>query len=244
MQTHRKVNTHQRRWNSDERFSFRTIERGVLSGNDSPSWTRSIWFSDRPQRPMLKKSRSDGCLEKIVSESLQKCFSDVKYHPKMAVTREKDAHSTPSGETTADSTWLMMSVRRWETLEHANGIAKNFNENEICNWILRLDFIEFIEVDIVARLPRRTSGNVFIIVMTDRYYNLAGAIPTSVSTPMHVAIVFIDHWIYPYGIPDHLLTVKGSPFVSRFFAALCGFLGLKHLKTTAFHPQTYGQAEQ
>lgn len=47
----------------------------------------------------------------------------------------------------------------------------------------------------------------------------------------------------PYWTPACLLTNNGPQFVSRFYEILCMFLEVKHVMTTANHPQIHGQAE-
>lgn len=39
------------------------------------------------------------------------------------------------------------------------------------------------------------------------------------------------------------LTDNGTQIVSEFFGTICNFLGLRNLQTTAYHPQTNGEAE-
>lgn len=63
-------------------------------------------------------------------------------------------------------------------------------------------------------------------------------------TATHVANMFLDHRIVPYSIRDHLVADNGPHFVSKFFATLCGFLGVKRLATTAYHFQTNGRVER
>lgn len=94
----------------------------------------------------------------------------------------------------------------------------------------------FIAMDILEPPPKSTHENQLVVVMTDRHSKLTRAVPTTQTTALHVASIFYDHWIIPYGIPDHLLTENSNQFVSKFFATLCQFLDLKHLTTTTFHP--------
>lgn len=78
----------------------------------------------------------------------------------------------------------------------------------------------------------------------DRLYtNLTSAIPWTNSTASHVTTVFLDRWIVPYSIPDHQAAENGPQFVSKCLETICGFFGLKHLTTTAYHPQMNDQAE-
>jgi len=83
-----------------------------------------------------------------------------------------------------------------------------------------------------------------VIVITDRYSKLTRAIPVASITAPHVASIFVDHWVIPYGIPEQILSDNGKQFVSKFFAALCAFLGAKLTTTTAYHPQCNGQTER
>lgn len=106
-----------------------------------------------------------------------------------------------------------------------------------------LGLLEFIAIEVLRPLPRTTSGNQYAIVITDRYSKVTRAIPTSKTASTHAANIFFEHWVIPYGIPKYLLTDNGPQFTSKFFAMICSLLGVKHLTTTAYHPQTKGQVE-
>lgn len=58
--------------------------------------------------------------------------------------------------------------------------------------------------------------------MTDRYCKLIRAVPVSKTAALPLALT-----IMPYGIPNFLLIYNGPKFVSKFFNALCGSLGVK-----------------
>jgi transposase InsO family protein len=58
------------------------------------------------------------------------------------------------------------------------------------------------------------------------------------------ARMFLDHVIRLHGLPDSLVTDRGSIFTSRFWKCLSQLLGIKGCLSTAFHPQTDGQMER
>jgi hypothetical protein len=49
--------------------------------------------------------------------------------------------------------------------------------------------------------------------------------------------------ILRHGPPRAIITDRGSNFTSALFTALCKALNVKHMKTTAYHPQTNRQTE-
>jgi len=63
----------------------------------------------------------------------------------------------------------------------------------------------------------------------------------SVLAALHQAVAFYrDHGI----LIQHVLTDRGSTYRSKLFAASCHQLGLKHLFTKPYRPQTNGKAER
>ena len=59
-----------------------------------------------------------------------------------------------------------------------------------------------------------------------------------------LAKVIIDVVVRHHGLPDSIVTDRGSLFTSKFWSSLCYFLGIKRRLSTAFHPQTDGQTER
>jgi len=47
-----------------------------------------------------------------------------------------------------------------------------------------------------------------------------------------------------YGMPERLITDNGSPYVSAAHAIACRALGIRHLRTRPYRPQTNGKAER
>ena len=59
-----------------------------------------------------------------------------------------------------------------------------------------------------------------------------------------LAKVIIDVVIRHHGLPDSIITDRGSLFTSKFWSLLCYFLDIKRKLSIAFHPQTNGQTKR
>ena len=57
------------------------------------------------------------------------------------------------------------------------------------------------------------------------------------------ARLFLDHIWWHHGLPEEVISDRGSAFVSRFSKELASLLGIKLTPSTAYHPQTDGQTE-
>ena len=58
-----------------------------------------------------------------------------------------------------------------------------------------------------------------------------------------LAKIIINMVVWHHGLPDSIMTDKGSLFTSKFWWSLCYFLSIKRWLSTAFHLQTDGQTE-
>ena len=59
-----------------------------------------------------------------------------------------------------------------------------------------------------------------------------------------LAKVILDVVVRHHGLPDLIVTDRGSLFTSKFLSLLCYFLGIKRRLSTVFHPQTDGQTKR
>ena len=59
-----------------------------------------------------------------------------------------------------------------------------------------------------------------------------------------LAEVILDVVVRHHGLPNSIVSDRGSLFTSKFWSSLCYFLGIKRRLSTAFHPQTDGQTER
>jgi transposase InsO family protein len=98
-----------------------------------------------------------------------------------------------------------------------------------------------------AGIERKTIGWEYVHVAVDDYSRLAYAevLPDQRAT---TAIAFLRRAVAfyrRYGIEvERLLTDNGSAYVSALHALACRRLGIRHLRTRPFRPQTNGKAER
>ena len=58
------------------------------------------------------------------------------------------------------------------------------------------------------------------------------------------AEVIIDVVVRHHGIPNSIVTDRGSLFTLKFWSSLCYFLGIKKRLSTTFYPQTDGRTKR
>lgn len=103
---------------------------------------------------------------------------------------------------------------------------------------------EIVGMDILTDLPLTGRGNKHILVFTDYFTKWPEAIAIPDLEAKTVARAYFEHIIVAHGAPSRIITDRGSQFVADVFRELTELLGTKHSMTTAYHPQTDGQAER
>ena len=106
-----------------------------------------------------------------------------------------------------------------------------------------------LSMDFVTGLPLSADwkGDSYnsILVIVDRLTKMVHYEPVKITIDAPgLAEVIIDVIVWHHGLPDSIVTNKGSLFTSKFWSSLCYFLGIKWRLSTAFHPQTDGQTER
>ena len=103
---------------------------------------------------------------------------------------------------------------------------------------------ERIAMDIMGPLPKSLRGKKYILVIME--YSTRYVIATSMRdmTSNTVMRKLIKHVFLKEGIPCEIITDLGTNFQSDSMEELCRQLGVKQLRTTAYHPQTDGAVEK
>ena len=103
-------------------------------------------------------------------------------------------------------------------------------------------------MDFITKLPLSYDwkGDSYnsIHVIVDRLTKMMHYEPVKVTIDAPGLVeVIIDVVVWHYGLPDSIVTNRGSLFTSKFWSSLCYFLGVKRRLSTAFYPQTDGQTK-
>ena len=101
-----------------------------------------------------------------------------------------------------------------------------------------------IHIDILSGFAPSRNGNTKLLTIIDRWTNWAEAIPMSSTSTIDCARVLIKDWIACFGLPQVISSDRGKMFVSEIWSEVMQLLGIKHNKTTAYHPQANGKVER
>ena len=105
-----------------------------------------------------------------------------------------------------------------------------------------------VTMDFITGLPpSKDNGQVYdlILVIIDRFTKIARYLPVrkTIDAP-ELASTLIRTWVKDFGLPDSIVSDRGSVFTAKFWSSLCYHLKIKRKLSTAFHPQTDGQTER
>ena len=100
-----------------------------------------------------------------------------------------------------------------------------------------------IAFDIVGPLPKTKSGFKYLLTSMCYASKYPEAIPLKRVTAEVVAEAMLEVFSRT-GLPEHILTDQGSVFVGRIINHLCHLLGIHHIRTSPYHPQSDGMLER
>jgi Integrase zinc binding domain/Chromo (CHRromatin Organisation MOdifier) domain/Integrase core domain len=102
-----------------------------------------------------------------------------------------------------------------------------------------------VSMDFIVALPTTKRGYNAILTFVDKFTKMAHFVPTTNECDApETARLFVDHVFRYHGLPREFISDRGSQFTSRFFRELCKIWDIKQCFSTAYHPQSNGQAER
>ena len=105
------------------------------------------------------------------------------------------------------------------------------------------DPFEDIVIDIVGPLPRSKRGNNFILSIMDRMSRYPEGIPirnSKASTIVHHLVLYFTR----FGLPKRIQTDRGTNFTGKYFEDRMRELGIQHVTSTPYHPESQGIVER
>ena len=106
-----------------------------------------------------------------------------------------------------------------------------------------------ITMDFVTGLPESKDWKGVdydsILVVVDRLTKMVHYEAVKKTLTAEQLAEVLRHCVFKYhGLPDSIVTDRGSLFTSNFWSSLCYYMKIKRRLSTAFHPQTDGQTER
>ena len=91
----------------------------------------------------------------------------------------------------------------------------------------------------VMELPKTDRGNKYVVVFQDFLSKWPLVFPVPDQKSIRIARLLVE--VIPiFGVPEALLSDRGTNLLSHLMQDICEMLGIKKLNTTAYHPQCDG----
>lgn len=97
---------------------------------------------------------------------------------------------------------------------------------------------EMLGVDVMGPLPKSTKRHEYLLVFVDYFSRWVELFPMRQATAQTIAEIWRREVLTRWGVPDYILSDRGTQFVSALFTELCAKWNVTHKLTTAYHPQT------
>ena len=95
----------------------------------------------------------------------------------------------------------------------------------------------------VMEMPQTCQGNRYVLVIVDYLTKWTEAFPMQDQSSETIARLFADNVICRHGVPNQLLSDRGTNLLSDLILDICVLTGMKKINTTCYHPQTDGLVE-
>ncbi|KAI2647858.1 Transposon Tf2-9 polyprotein [Labeo rohita] len=101
-----------------------------------------------------------------------------------------------------------------------------------------------LSIDFVTDLPPSQEFTT-ILVIIDRFSKSCRLVPLKgLPTAMETALALFNHVFRVYGLPEDIVSDRGTQFTSQVWKAFCKQLDINVSLTSGYHPQSNGQVER
>ena len=108
--------------------------------------------------------------------------------------------------------------------------------------ILELPF-DKIAIDLVTEWQTSTSGNKHILAIIDHLTGWPEVFPILNKSADTIASTFINHYLQVHMCPRYILLDNGTEFKNQLMDQILQQLGIDHIFSAPYHPQSYGYLE-
>ena len=139
---------------------------------------------------------------------------------------------------------LRQDVCKWarECLPCQRAKVQKHTVPPIADFAIPAKRFQHVHMDLVSMPP--SNGHNHLLTIVDRFSRWPTAIPIPDINAETVIDQFAHGWIASYGVPEVVTTDRGSQFTSAIFTQLLKNWGIKHVTTTAYHPESNGMVER
>ena len=96
----------------------------------------------------------------------------------------------------------------------------------------------------VMELPRTKQGNRYVVVFQDFMTKWPFIFPMPDQKAIRIVRLLVEEVIPITGVPECLLSDRGTNLLSHLMTDVCALLGIKKLNTTSYHPACDGLVER
>ena len=96
----------------------------------------------------------------------------------------------------------------------------------------------------VMELPTTSSGNKYVIVLQDFLTKWPMVFAAPDQKASRITQLLAEEVVPFCGVPEALLSDRGTNLLSHLVQDVCNLLGIKKLNTTSYHPQCDGMVER
>src|SRR5207249_80911 len=109
---------------------------------------------------------------------------------------------------------------------------------------IRAESFSHIKIDVIGPLPVSLTGKRYIILAVDFFTKYTEAITTEEADAQTVVKFLHSDIICRYGVPKEITSDRGTEFLNDLVKKFEKTYHIRHIKTTAYHPQGNGQMER
>ena len=100
-----------------------------------------------------------------------------------------------------------------------------------------------VAIDLIGELPRSKSGYKYILTLVDYATRYPEAIPLKTTHSRVVAEALVGIFTR-VGLPEEIVFDQGANLVGKLMKQLYELLGIRHIKTSVYHPEANGLVER